>query len=148
MVCAMVCACMCDGMCMCVVCAWRAWYMHASPLQGWSWHDCHQHWHYDNYAHYALRKLCTNEDVAWEDRPVVGHKNGWCVSDVDTYGPTGGGGRCNHPSPYLPLGLHEFTCMNMGISSGCSDLYKSDYACQWIDITDITDGYYWLTVSW
>ena len=115
---------------------------------GWSWHDCHQHWHYDNYAHYALRKLCTNEDVAWEDRPVVGHKNGWCVSDVDTYGPTGGGGRCNHPSPYLPLGLHEFTCMNMGISSGCSDLYKSDYACQWIDITDITDGYYWLTVSW
>ena len=47
---------------------------------GWSWHDCHQHWHYDNYAHYALRNLCTNEDVAWEDRPVVGHKNGWCVA--------------------------------------------------------------------
>ena len=47
---------------------------------GWSWHTCHQHWHYDNYAHYALRKLCTNEDVAWEDRPVVGHKNGWCVA--------------------------------------------------------------------
>lgn len=82
MVCAMVCACMCDGMCMCVVCAWRAWYMHASPLQGWSWHDCHQHWHYDNYAHYALRKLCTNEDVAWEDRPVVGHKNGWCAAII------------------------------------------------------------------
>ena len=49
---------------------------------GWSWHDCHQHWHYDNYAHYALRKLCTNEDVAWEDRPVVGHKNGWCAAII------------------------------------------------------------------
>ena len=47
---------------------------------GWSWHDCHQHWHYDNYAHYALRNLCSDEDVAWEDRPVVGHKNGWYVA--------------------------------------------------------------------
>ena len=47
---------------------------------GWSWHDCHQHWHYDNYAHYALRDLCTNDTVAWEDRAVVGHKNGWCVT--------------------------------------------------------------------
>ena len=48
--------------------------------QGWSWHNCHQHWHYDNYAHYALRNLCTDEALAWEDRPVVGHKNGWCVA--------------------------------------------------------------------
>ena len=48
-------------------------------FQGWSWHDCHQHWHYDNYAHYALRGLCSSGDVAWEDRPVVGHKNGWCA---------------------------------------------------------------------
>ena len=120
-------------------------------LQGWSWHNCHQHWHYDNYAHYALRTLCNDSTVAWEDRPVVGHKNGWgeintkdmvrhamhslscptakhrCVSDVGTYGPNGNGGRCNHPSdkPYLPLGLHDFTCMNMGISSGCSDVYHS-----------------------
>eukprot|EP00964_Phaeocystis_antarctica_P010824 scaffold5952_cov81-Phaeocystis_antarctica.AAC.2 len=47
---------------------------------GWSWHNCHQHWHYDNYAHYALRNLCTDEALAWEDRPVVGHKNGWCVA--------------------------------------------------------------------
>ena len=32
-----------------------------------------------NYAHYALRGLCSSGDVAWEDRPVVGHKNGWCA---------------------------------------------------------------------
>ena len=49
-------------------------------MQGWSWHDCHQHWHYDNYAHYALRDLCTDDTVAWEDRAVVGHKNGWCIA--------------------------------------------------------------------
>ena len=73
-----------------------------------------------------------------------------CVSDTDTYGGKGAGhGRCNHPSdtPYLPLGLHDFTCLNMGISSGCSDEYHSNYDCQWIDITNVTDGHYWLTVS-
>ena len=72
-----------------------------------------------------------------------------CVSDTDTYGGKGGHGRCNQPSdmPYLPLGLHDFTCLNMGISSGCSDEYHSNYDCQWIDITNVTDGHYWLTVS-
>ena len=72
------------------------------------------------------------------------------MSDTDTYGGKGAGhGRCNHPSdtPYLPLGLHDFTCLNMGISSGCSDEYHSNYDCQWIDITNVTDGHYWLTVS-
>ena len=43
-----------------------------SASHGWTWHTCHQHWHYDNYAHYALRELCTDETVAWEDRAVVG----------------------------------------------------------------------------
>jgi len=118
--------------------------------QGWSWHSCHQHWHYDNYAHYALRGLCSSSgDVAWEDRPVVGHKNGWCVSDTNTYGVesaafqrcTGQGG------PYEPLGLYDFSCVNMGISSGCSDVYAHHLDCQWIDITDVADGYYWLSVA-
>ena len=115
---------------------------------GWSWHDCHQHWHYDNYAHYALRDLCTDKDVAWEDRPVVGHKNGWCVSDTGTYG---GGTRCiaaglTGDDPDFSRGMHGFTCSNMGISPGCSDKYASYLDCQWIDITDLPDGQYWLTV--
>lgn len=116
---------------------------------GWSWHECHQHWHYDNYAHYALRGLCSSGDVAWEDRPVVGHKNGWCVSDTDTYGPNAlGASRCvSQGGPYEPLGLYDFSCVNMGISSGCSDVYASNLDCQWIDITDVADGYYWLSVA-
>ncbi len=71
-----------------------------------------------------------------------------CVSDTDTYGPNDGGGRCvAQGGPYPPLGLHDFDCTNMGISSGCSDEYRSTLDCQWIDITNTTDGYYWLTVS-
>ena len=43
--------------------------------------------------------------------------------------------------------MHGFSCGNMGISPGCSDQYASNYDCQWIDITDLPDGDYWLTVS-
>ena len=71
-----------------------------------------------------------------------------CVSDTDTYGPSDLGGRCSgHGGPYPPLGMHDFTCTNMGISSGCSDVYASNLDCQWIDITGTPNGNYWLTVS-
>ena len=44
-------------------------------------------------------------------------------------------------------GLMGFGCHNMGISSGCSDEYEAALDCQWIDVTDASDGYYWLTVA-
>jgi hypothetical protein len=31
--------------------------------------------------------------------------------------------------------------------AGCSDMYFKSLDCQWIDITDSPNGYYWLTVS-
>ena len=71
-----------------------------------------------------------------------------CVQDTNTYGLASGGGRCSgQGGPYPPLGLHDFSCKNMGISSGCSDVYDNKLDCQWIDITDSPDGVYWLTVS-
>ena len=78
-----------------------------------------------------------------------------CVSDTDTYGlkdTFDGGGRCVAAShtedpPDLSRGMHGFGCRNMGISPGCSDQYASHLDCQWIDITDLPDGDYWLTVS-
>jgi len=77
-----------------------------------------------------------------------------CVSDTNTYGGAPGdrGGRCwaatgTGEDPDLLRGMHGFSCGNMGISPGCSDQYASNYDCQWIDITDLPDGDYWLTVS-
>jgi|NorSeaMetagenome_1021524.scaffolds.fasta_scaffold541699_1 hypothetical protein len=77
-----------------------------------------------------------------------------CVSDTDTYGlkDTYEGGRCvasvhtGNP-PDLNVSMHGFTCNNMGISPGCSDKYLNTFDCQWIDITDLPDGDYWLTAS-
>ena len=39
--------------------------------------------------------------------------------------------RCNgQGGPYEPLGLYDFSCVNMGISSGCSDKYGSELDCR------------------
>ena len=71
--------------------------------------------------------------------PTATHR---CVSDTSTYGLKDAydGGRCAGNSD-------RFTCLDMGISSGCSDQYQNYLDCQWIDITDLPDGDYWLTVS-
>lgn len=106
-----------------------------SGQNGWTWHDCHAHWHYENYAYYAMNDLCDGRTVAWEDRPVVGHKNGWCVMDIDGY--KGLGHLCEM----------NYDCDSQGIGAGCYDAYTKDLDCQWIDITDVPDGDYWLMVA-
>lgn len=137
-----------------------------AALPGWSWHTCHRHWHFDDYAHYSLRGFCNGSELVWEDRPVLGHKNGWCVQDLSTFGfnvsdfvydgsllltqniSTPGrlatqwrsGGR---PSQCA----NKFDCFHMGISSGCLDVYDHFLPCQWIDITETSPGEYWLTID-
>lgn len=43
-------------------------------------------------------------------------------------------------------GAGQYTCGNMGISSGCYDVYGAGTQCQWIDVTDVPDGDYRLAV--
>jgi hypothetical protein len=100
---------------------------------GFKWHTCHAHWHYENYAYYSLSTLCEGQEVAWENRPVVGHKNGWCVMDLGRLP----GHQCRM----------KYDCDRMGISAGCSDTYARNLDCQWIDITDVSPGIYWLMVA-
>jgi len=40
--------------------------------------------------------------------------------------------------------LPEFNCNYQGISVGWEDVYTADLDCQWVDITDIPLGSYWL----
>ncbi len=92
-----------------------------SPL--FSEDNCHQHWHYLGYAEY----LIFNGDGAPQP---VGFKNGFCALDFI----------CSESNAY------KYDCNYMGISAGCYDIYESDLLCQWIDVTDVTDGTYTLVV--
>jgi hypothetical protein len=84
---------------------------------------CHGHWHYQGYAEYLL---FDPEGV----KIPIGFKNGFCVLDLEC---SGGG-------------TAQYGCNNMGISAGCGDIYSIGLPCQWIDITDVEDGYYTMVV--
>lgn len=88
------------------------------------WDECHNHYHYEGYAEYLLF------DVFGNPMPQIGFKNGFCVLDLEC---SGGG-------------IAKYGCGNMGITAGCGDIYGSSLSCQWIDITDVPDGDYFLVV--
>ena len=77
--------------------------------------NCHGHAHYEGYGDYKLMDMDGNIFPA-------GHKNGFCVMDL--------------------CGFGQYTCGNMGISSGCYDAYGAGTQCQWIDVTEVPDGDY------
>ena len=77
-----------------------------------------------------------------EPHETIGHKSGWCVMDL--------GGAIASEAPEganYPTCNFEYGCTTMGISAGCSDTYGSGISCQWVDITDLTEGEYVLAVS-
>ena len=81
--------------------------------------NCHQHYHYRGYAEYLLFDNKGN-------RIPIGFKAGFCVLDFD----------CADTS------VMKYTCVNMGLSKGCSDIYEKELKCQWVDITNIPEGFY------
>lgn len=112
--------------------------------------DCHRHYHFREYADYRLWNplgyvLWTqlreeNPDATsaelLEDNPLVaqqmvtGHKQGFCVIDIRQY--------AAGPANYRSCGS------NQGISVGWADEYGSGLDGQWVDITDVVPGVYWL----
>ena len=80
--------------------------------------NCHNHFHYDNYAEYLLYDDQGN-------RLPAGFKSGFCVVDL-----------------VCEEGRNKYGCNNMGLTVGCFDEYASFLDCQWIDVTEYPDGNY------
>jgi hypothetical protein len=115
--------------------------------------ECHQHYHYENYADYrlwtvdgyrtwaALRQEGERADqglnaqllnvAVASGELVVGHKQGFCMMDSYKYDP-------NATSP-----AKFFNCQsNQGISVGWSDQYGSQLPGQFVQITGLPEGDY------
>lgn len=91
------------------------------------YHPCHQHYHLLGYADYTV--LDTNHAVVAASRKIS-----FCLEDSN---------RWDEQAP----SDRKFFCFFQGIQMGWEDLYRSSLPCQWIDITDLAPGQYFLELE-
>jgi hypothetical protein len=105
--------------------------------------DGHHHWHLQHVAKYSLWNAAKTAEVA------PAQKVGFCLEDSErreNIGPTTAVYADNVP-PYRRF-CQEYrpdaTSLYEGISPGWRDLYESNLAFQWVDVSDVLPGEYWL----
>jgi hypothetical protein len=87
---------------------------------------CHAHYHMRGFA---IFRLFTRN---WTQL-VKSRKQGFCLRDDRRYFRTAGPGR-------------GYNCNYQGISRGWQDVYDKSLDCQWLDITGVPPGQYYLEV--
>jgi hypothetical protein len=103
--------------------------------------DGHNHWHLRSAMRYSLYDATKSVEVA------PSQKIGFCLIDsgrVETTGP---------PQPVYQLGSFcgqgktTAPSVTMGISPGWRDVYGASVAFQWVDVSDVKPGTYWIASS-
>ncbi len=98
--------------------------------------DGHNHFHWMRAGRYSLWNSAKTAEVA------PAQKVGFCLEDsqrIETNGPSSGlyQAVCQRDNPTA-------SSVAMGVSAGWRDLYQSTLAFQWVDISDVRPGTYWL----
>ncbi|XP_077266634.1 lysyl oxidase homolog 3 isoform X3 [Temnothorax americanus] len=98
------------------------------PKHLWEWHMCHMHYH-------SMEVFATFDVIDSSGNKVAeGHKASFCLED----------NQC------MPEVQPRYKCANygdQGISVNCSDIYKHNIDCQWVDISELEPGHYTLKVA-
>lgn len=100
------------------------------------YHAGHGHIHFEGFATYDLRLTNGNGDIV-----ASGGKTSFCLINIRQPFPdaTAAAGRVH--------GRGGSSCGQVqGISTGYSDVYSASLDDQWIDITGVADGTYWLEI--
>jgi len=90
------------------------------------WDSCRQRYVYDSHSLYQL--FSPGGQLMSETVKV-----GVCLLDNFRY----------IDQPWVPA-TPSYTCSNMGLTRGWSDLYSLTFSCQYVDVTDVPDGAYTL----
>ena len=106
----------------------------------WEPEDGHDHWHIQHAARYSL----WSADRAAMVAPAM--KVGFCLIDsqhVDSHGP---GSRVYTlaANDFCAQGDPQVPSLVEGISAGWRDVYVRSLAFQWVDVSDVQPGTYWL----
>jgi len=106
--------------------------------------DGHHHWHLQHVARYSLWNSGRTVEVA------PAQKVGFCLDDSQHVEPSKGPASAvyaNDVPPY-PGFCRRFrpdsTSVYEGISPGWRDVYDRELAWQWVDVSDVLPGEYWL----
>ena len=103
------------------------------------YHPSHGHLHFEGFAIYNLRTITTGGGVG----PIIaaGGKTSFCLINVTQYWPS------ITSSALVPNGRGGSSCGQVqGISSGYADVYGASLTDQWINVTNVPSGNYWLEV--
>ena len=98
-------------------------------------HEDHQHIHFDDWAEYRLRRRVGDEGVG--EIVAEGTKQTFCIIDLEVFNPT---------LPGFPVDPRFISCgsTTQGLSVGWVDVYDKSIEGQFIDITGVPDGHYWI----
>lgn len=105
------------------------------PAGTFTYHQGHAHIHFDGWCRYRLRAKLPNGDPG--AILAVGQKTSFCILDLVTYDSSLPGYR--NPGYYSGCGSTV-----QGLTPGMADIYSKGLTDQWVDITGIPDGDYFL----
>ncbi len=120
------------------------------------WHSGHSHFHLEGYANYRL--LTKNPDgtpgpvakrTGFDGADAVGDKIGFCLINIlSTFTIPSSGASSSTLPGYNKPGQPSTGCgFLQGISVGRADVYDNIYDGQWIDVTGVPNGNYFLEVT-
>ena len=108
-----------------------------------TFHSDHDHFHLNDFATYTLREVTEGNGVG--DVVAGGDKTSYCLLDSTRYDTSLSGAPDNRV--YEAGSCEDPVNGVQGISAGWGDLYLSSLPDQWIDVTELVDGTYWLEVT-
>lgn len=99
------------------------------------YHPGHNHIHIEGWAQYNLREILPEDGVG--ELLASGTKTSFCIIDLRVEDST---------LPGFVEGGEFQGCSStiQGLSVGWADIYSKSLVDQWIDVTDVPDGEYWL----
>jgi hypothetical protein len=118
-----------------------------------TYHAGHGHFHFDGYADYSLRYRNTDGTVGdyvqrTDGTGVVGAKTGFCLINVNGSFILPNGQSSTTLPGYNGTGQPSTGCgFLQGVNVGRADVYSSGLAGQWIDVTGVPAGQYFLEIK-